>query len=78
MTDAQQLVSLNGLAVPRVPVTGGAEGGNDHTLAPSMLTLDVFRDLLETAGVQTLVEMSFEEFCIAPFRSCPVSQCACF
>ena len=77
MTDAQQLVALNGLAVPRVPVTGGAEG-NYRTLAPSMLTTDVFRDLLETAGVQTLVEMSFEEFCIAPFRSCPVSQCACF
>jgi hypothetical protein len=75
MTDAQQLVALNGLAVPRVPVAG-AEGSNDHhTLAPSLLTREEFRDrVLETAGVQTLVEMSYDDFCKAPAFSVPVSR----
>ena len=75
MTDAQQLVALNGLAVPRVPVAG-AEGSNDHhTLEPRLLTTDEFRDrVLETAGVQTLVEMSYDDFCKAPAFSIPVSR----
>ena len=76
-TDEQQLVALDSLIVPRLSTVSGEDGSGHTCLAPSLVTMeDYFDRVLANAGVQTLADMKFIDFCTAPsLLSFPVRQC---